>query len=257
MIAEALKPRSRPTSRARAPTIAFFPDGPGGPCHAEILARYLSSVRYSIRRLRRCSSARSEAPRPRPARAAEHFAHKLGEEVGHDLWAERDIGARVAPRGASRRPEAAILALYDYLEPAVDREPLLYLGYMLWAEYFTVLAGSEFARAVVERCDLPAEAISCVARHAELDREHTSEGLEAIDRLVEDPRMLAPMRASMRRAMAFFDQFCDELLQPAWSGWIRAPRRRLRPRRSSATGGSSRRSPTGSYARGRAPCASG
>ncbi len=220
MIAEALKLEVEAhVARTRADN-RLFRMAQEGRVTAEILARYLSSVRYSIsqtppmlQRAKRSALAHGQRE------LAEHFAHKLGEEVGHDLWAERDIEVLASHRAArfEGRPEAAILALYDYLEPAVDREPLLYLGYMLWAEYFTVLAGSEFARAVVERCDLPADAISCVARHAELDREHTSEGLEAIDRLVEDPRMLAPMRASMRRAMAFFDQFCDELLQPAWS----------------------------------------
>lgn len=191
-----------------------------GRATAEIMARYLSNVRYSIsqtppmlERAKRSALARGERA------LAEHFAHKLGEETGHDRWAEHDIEVLASHRAArfEGRPEQSILALYDYLEPAVDQDPRVYLAYMLWAEYFTVLAGSEFVTAVIERCEIPPEAITSVSHHVELDREHTSEGLEAIDRLVEDPAMLAPMRESMRRAMAFFDRFCDELLEPVWS----------------------------------------
>lgn len=220
MIADALKLEIEAhVARTRAHN-RLFRLAHEGRVTAEIMARYLSNIRYSIsqtppmlERAKRSALARGERS------LAEHFAHKLGEETGHDRWAEQDIEVLASHRAVrfEGRPTQATLGLYDYLEPAVDRDPRVYLAYMLWAEYFTVLAGSEFVKAVVERCGIPPEAMTSVSHHVDLDREHTSEGLEAIDRLVEEPSMLAPMRDSMRRAMAFFDRFCDELLEPVWS----------------------------------------
>jgi hypothetical protein len=183
-----------------------------------VLARYLASVRYSIAQTpRMLTRARRSASAHGQGELARHFANKLADEAGHDRWADADVEVLAAHRAVryAGRPEAAVVELYAFLEETVDREPALYLAYVLWAAYFTVLAGADFARAIVERCGMPAEAITSVSRHAELDREHTIDGLDAIDRLVQDPARLAPMRATMRTSMALFDRMCDEILDDA------------------------------------------
>ena len=50
-----------------------------------------------------------------------------------------------------------------------------------------------------------------IAKHAELDKDHAREGLEAIDALVQDPARLPAMRRVLLASIARFDQFCEEV----------------------------------------------
>ncbi|HTJ85223.1 MAG TPA: hypothetical protein VL400_26080 [Polyangiaceae bacterium] len=184
---------------------------------ADVVARYLVSLRHLVgNTVPTLVHAERAAKAAGDVALASHFALKRREEAGHDRWADHDIEVLAKQLGERfiGGPARAIRDLLADNLDAIDAEPRTYLAYMLWAEYFTVLAGGPFAKYVVERCGIPSEAMTCLARHAELDADHATEGMDVIDRLVTDPGLLRPLRASMRRAMNHFDRFCDELLEP-------------------------------------------
>jgi hypothetical protein len=138
----------------------------------------------------------------------------LGEEHGHDAWAESDLRAMGTHFGAvvvaERAPCRAILALVQDLERAIASAPSSYLAYILFAEYITVLMGPVWVNALREHCGVPAEALSVVSRHADLDREHVAECVSEFDALLatsEAERTFETLRLSMRH----FESFCDEL----------------------------------------------
>lgn len=194
---------------------AFLLAAEGRLDHAAV-ARYLVSLEYSVRSTpRMLALAKQRALLQGDLELAKHYTRKDEEEAGHHVWAANDIHVLKQTKGADHLggPATAILELIAYLESAIQKDPYHYLAYMLFAEYFTVLVGGAFLQNLVERCGVPANALTCVAKHVELDAEHTEDGIEAIDRLVVDPRQLEPMRQVVRTTMQFFDRFSDEILQ--------------------------------------------
>jgi hypothetical protein len=144
---------------------------------------------------------------------AKHYDHKLGEEIGHEVWAEHDIERLSAdaapPRSADLVP--AVHELLAFIAAIIEEDPSLYLSYALFAEGLTVIVGPEWLQLLEERCGIPRSSMTVVANHAEQDREHVDEALDQIDDLVGDPRKLPRMRAVLLESMARFDRFCDEI----------------------------------------------
>lgn len=179
------------------------------------LARYLASVHYLVThtpihllRARAEAKARGDVP------LSEHFAHKLGEEVGHDVWAERDFERMRAAsaHAATLEPCPAMRRMVDFIAQVIDDEPRYYLAYILFSEYLIVLLGPTWLHLLEERCGIARTSMTVVANHAELDREHTEESLDVIDELVSDPHDITPMRRVMQRSIECFDRFCVEVL---------------------------------------------
>jgi hypothetical protein len=146
---------------------------------------------------------------------AKHYEHKLGEEVGHDVWAEQDI-ERISAKVTERSKVAVVASMRDlisFLASIIDEDPALYLSYILFVEQLTVILGPEWLQLLEERCGIPRSAMTVVGNHAELDREHVEEALDSIDDLVGDPRKLPRMRAVLLESMAHFDRYCAEITE--------------------------------------------
>lgn len=177
------------------------------------LTRYLASVHYLVTHTpihlaiaRRSALARGDAP------LAEHFAHKMGEESGHDAWAERDFERMRLATAAQLAPCDAMRSMVDFIAATIADQPRYYLSYILFAEYLIVLLGPTWLGLLEERCGIDRSSMTVIGNHAELDREHTDEALDLIDDLVPDPRDLAPMRAVMQRSIEHFERFCIAVL---------------------------------------------
>lgn len=181
----------------------------------EVASRYLVNVRHLIRHTSpHLERARARAFALGDRALAEHFGHKLAEEHDHDRWADEDLqrlGARFGTSGCAD-VVPALADLLRFLEATIDRDPFLYLAYMLFAEYVVAARGGEWLQVVQEVCGIPVGAMSVIAKHAELDRAHTDEGFETIDALVREPSMLGPMRATLLASREFFHRFCEELV---------------------------------------------
>lgn len=183
-----------------------------------IVGRYLASLRFLLEQTQaHLGRARDRARDLESVALARYFEQKLEEERGHDHWAAQDLrvlmdGGRI---GGAFAPVPAILELAHFIESTIDDDPRDYLAYVLWAEYFTVLVGGVFVNELVGRCGIDGNALTCLARHVELDADHADEGLDAIDRLIDDPARLRKMLAVVQLAGALFDRACDQMLEPA------------------------------------------
>lgn len=176
-----------------------------------MVVRYVASLRYMLAltpsHLRRATRRARELGNETLAR---HFEHKLGEEIGHDKWAENDLTSLEAERAARAGTTAAILDLARFVESTIDDNPERYLGYIAFVEYITVMGAGEWLRLLEVHCGIPRAAMTAVGNHVELDREHAEEGFALIDDLVVDPRMLPIMRETVARSMELFDAHCNE-----------------------------------------------
>jgi len=193
----------------------FLQSAASGTLQMESLARYLASLRFMLsltpQYLRHSRHIAEE--RGAPGLAA-YFTHKLQEEVGHDAWAEADIEclARQFRLDRAPSPVPSILALAQYLHNLIDDDPRLYVAYILWAEFFTVLLGGELVDHLVHRCGVSVNALSAVWKHVELDADHADHGFAEIENLVADPDLLPAVQATMRHFTGLFDQACAEML---------------------------------------------
>lgn len=187
----------------------------------EVASRYLVNVRHLIQHtplhLER-ATARALARGDREL--ADHLSHKLAEERGHEAWAERDL-ERLAREFGIQHPPGIVPALAEllgYLEEIIERDPALYLAYMLFIEYVTAAGAGKWLSVVQARCGIPEDSMTVIAKHVELDGAHSSEGFEAIDALVTRPAMLGPMRAVLLASRQFFDRFCREIVSGTRTG---------------------------------------
>ncbi len=190
-----------------------------GQAPAAAVERYLASLRYLLAGSSPCLiRAAARARDLGQHHLAEHLRQKEIEERGHDTWAAEDLQVLRARFGTQSddHPVPAMIELMRHIEEIIDRDPALYLAYILWAEYFTVLVGGELVENLVGRCGVPANAMTCVAKHVELDQDHAAEGVEVIDALIGNPRKLPELREVLWKAMALFDRACEEMMaEPA------------------------------------------
>jgi hypothetical protein len=182
------------------------------PQHVELYVRgILFLIRGTMDVLRR---AERRALAAGDRELAEHYRHKIHEEQGHDRWAERDL-EHLPSSGAEygrNHSTTALGELLAYLNGVVDQDPYLFLSYILWAEYSTVLLGPDWLQAIESKCGVPQSQITVVANHVELDREHTAEGVREIDALVTSQDKEVPMLEVLRRSICHFEKFTNEIL---------------------------------------------
>jgi len=146
-------------------------------------------------------------------RLAAHYEQKRADEFGHDVWAERDI-ERVSTISMTPSNTDIVPAMHEllgFLARTIDEDPTLYLSYVLFAEYLTVLLGPAWLKLLDERCGIPCSSVTVVGNHVDLDREHVQEALDEIDDLVADPSKLPRMRKVLLDSIAYFERFCAEV----------------------------------------------
>jgi len=223
MIANALRVEiERYAARMKSSNPLFW-KAADGTFTSEYLVSYLTNVRHLVWHAQRfLDRGRARALVVGDLQLAEYYRNKLGEELGHETWADRDI-QRVT--GASRAPvnPDILLSAQDmvrFLGAVIDEDPALFLSYMLFAEYLIVLLGPEWLQMLEERCGIPRSSMTIIGNHIELDREHVEEALDQIDALVGDPRKLPRMRAVLLDVLAYFDRFCAEVTEERRETWI-------------------------------------
>jgi RimJ/RimL family protein N-acetyltransferase len=183
------------------------------------LALYLESLRYLFlqgQALLGLGALRCEELDD-PALAA-YFRGKLREESGHDRWAEQDLlGLPVESRGDSM-PARGALELAALQRRALDRHPLGFAVYILWAEYFTALVGDRWLEAFA-RSGFQPGSVTALSKHVEADRVHAALGFAEVERLWRGQPAADALTAIVAEAASTFERFCDEICRAA------APRR--------------------------------
>lgn len=194
---------------------ALFMGAAEGRLTADKVGYYLSNLRLLLQHTPvHLERARLRAVALGDHDLAEHFATKWAEEQGHDRWAENDLQhlereQQVVPSGEYA---SGLLGLLQFLQQTIDRDPATYLAHILFAEYLIASKGPEWLALIEERCGISVGMMTAVSNHVELDKEHTHEGLEAIDRLVNDPAKLDAMRAVLARVIECFDEFSNQVM---------------------------------------------
>lgn len=184
-----------------------------GTLTGDMLARYLASLHYLISHTPiHLTRARERARAAGDEALAAHMQHKFDEEIGHHVWAERDLEELARTGKSTSRGEAmpSAVLLARAVEAAIDEDPCLYLAYIAFVEYVTVMVGPEWMELLHERCGIPRTSVTVIDNHVDLDREHAEEGFAVMDDLVGDPKMLPKMREAMRGFTELFDAYCAE-----------------------------------------------
>jgi hypothetical protein len=177
------------------------------------VSTYLFNIRYLLHHTPPyLDLARKESEARGWPALASYYASKAAEEQGHEAWAERDLAsvAHMHDVMLPSRPTPAMADLVGYLRGVITTEPQRYVAYILFAEYFTVLAGPAWLKALDERCGIPPSSLTAIGHHIELDRDHVSEGLSQIDALIA-PRELPGLTETLVLSMSYFERFFDEL----------------------------------------------
>lgn len=181
-----------------------------------MVTQYVSGLHYLLTHAPvQLAKARERARALGNEPLAEFFQLKVTEEVGHDAWAENDLRQLHAkPPSRAEVPEE-IKRIVQFVDALIAEDPQLYLAYIAFTEYFTVLKGPEWLALLEERCGIPQTAMTAIGKHVELDRDHAEEGFAAMDDVITDPRMLVRMRDALARTATHFDAFCAEIAAPA------------------------------------------
>jgi pyrroloquinoline quinone (PQQ) biosynthesis protein C len=189
-------------------------DARAGRVTPAVVGRYLASIHYLLTQTPiHLALAQARALEHGRAGLVRYYEQKLLEEQGHHHWAEADQSrlAELFGEAAVQEPAPTMIALVRNTRAIIERDPVLYLAYILFAEYFMVVMGPEWLRALDEHCGIPASAMTAVSHHVELDKHHVAEGCREMDALIEDDRLHEPMRQALRDTMRHFSAFCDDL----------------------------------------------
>jgi hypothetical protein len=224
MIANALRldvERYAALVRSHNPLFTCAAAGTLTPAH---VASYLENLRYVlVRTQRNIAVARDRARELGLDALAAHYQRRLGEEAGHDAWAEDDLRTLEGKHGPAQslRVLDSTVELVEYVGRRVAEDPVLCLAYMLLMEHLTVIVGPDWLRALEERCGVEQRSMTVIGKHIELDRDHVDHALQEIDELVTDPGMLAPMREMLQESIARFEAFCREVTRDVSGGEAR------------------------------------
>jgi pyrroloquinoline quinone (PQQ) biosynthesis protein C len=174
---------------------------------------YITSVTWMIHRTPGyLARARDRARELGDQPLAEYFEKKRQEETGHGEWGDADVASfsRMAVASADG-PVPAMTEIARFVEEITGSDPALYLTYIAFTEYVTVIVGPSLLSNIEERCDVPRSSMTVVDNHIELDRDHAEEAFGIIDDLVGDPRRLRPLRDALATVFALFERFVLEV----------------------------------------------
>jgi pyrroloquinoline quinone (PQQ) biosynthesis protein C len=214
MIADALRADIETFAKTKCRENLLFRMAEEGNVDAVCIRAYLTNLHYLLRHTPICLvRARKRALALGDQKLADHFKHKLVEEAGHFRWAEDDLASLPAALEASPGVLRSMERHVAFVVDAIDENPSLFLAYILFGEYFTVVIGPEWLRLLEERCGIPRTSMTVIDKHIEIDQGHVEEALDNIDDLVGEPRMMPRMREVLRDSMDNFYAFCTELAE--------------------------------------------
>lgn len=203
--AERLRRSNRLLQRARS-----------GELTSRAVQTFLWNIRYVLTQTPdNLKLAESSARARGYAELADFYRQKLGEEAGHDVWAEQDLLSLDPTLDLTREvtPLAPLSELMAFLRAAVRREPRHFLVYVLFTEYVTVLLGPEWVATLAANCGIPASSMTSIGRHAELDQHHVQDDLQVMRTLLQNDVDEADLFAGLHQFMSYLERFYDEVAE--------------------------------------------
>lgn len=180
-----------------------------------MVARYVGGLHFMLCHSAACLvRAKERSEELGNERLAEFFRQRLIDEVGHEVWAENDLHKLQAKPFPREDVLDAAKAIVSMNEGFIETNPALWLAYIAFCEYFTVIKAPEWLLLLEERCGIPRAAMTAVKNHAELDRDHAEEVFDIMDEVITDPKMLSVMRDALRQSISKFEAYCAEAAVP-------------------------------------------
>lgn len=138
------------------------------------------------------------------------FEEKIGEETGHDRWALNDLrrSGKLQDDVDLSRVAPATHRILAYSVDLIERDPELFLAYMFYHEYATVIGGPELLADLEMHCGIPRDRVSAIAFHVDLDKHHVDEDLAEIEKVVErSPGKASQLLEVLDRTAQLADEF--------------------------------------------------
>jgi hypothetical protein len=146
-----------------------------------------------------------------------YFEEKRREEVGHDQWGIDDVAA-LKKRFPITQDQIGILPEMQVLvasnQAMILSDPFQYFIYVLFAEYFTVLAGPACAQAIEKNNRIPPGMMTIISKHAELDKLHIAEWAKDAEKVGLNPDHCAAYRKVLDGIMNRYSVYCEALKAP-------------------------------------------
>jgi hypothetical protein len=140
---------------------------------------------------------------------SEFLASKIKEEIGHENWPKQDLNHYFSDAANERYVTPATQSVLDYIRSLVKSDPRLYLSYMAFVEYFTVLAAPEFVDNLDKKCGISRLGMTAITNHQISDQDHIQEDLRVISGFVNEveiqDQMLAVVNESGRLVEGLFN----------------------------------------------------
>jgi hypothetical protein len=182
-----------------------------GRLSSRAMALYLESLRYLFENTQRnlaLAAARCDTL-GRPA-LAEYLSRKAKEEVGHDRWAVSDLARLPAAATSGIQPARAVIALVELQVELIESDPLCFVAYLQWAEYFSVYVGDRWLDALA-MSGYQRTQVTAIHNHLETDRHHAAAGFRELDALARDFPQPERLIDAVERAGRVFDWLLDEI----------------------------------------------
>ena len=195
---------------------SFFKGIIGERMDPSILSTFVSNTEYIVGLTPvHLDIARKEANESGDQALADYFALKIAEESGHDKWAQEDI-KKLELKGASQANLQHLESMKEiarYNEALIKKDPYQYLVYILFTEYFTVIAADECFSGLGTHSNISKDDLTVISKHAELDKEHVGEFRETFSSL---PQNRMPSEESLRKTLhdifKLYQSFWTELM---------------------------------------------
>ena len=147
-----------------------------------------------------------------------YYEKKIPEEQGHDQWAIDGLSKLNENQGLSlfKNILPTMKKLVEYNQKMIQKDPLSYLSYIFFSEYFTVLGAEEWLNDLEIKCGIPKSMMSIIGNHATLDKDHIQEDLKILKKITENNPSTAQAHTKsliheLETSMLNFEHFCTEV----------------------------------------------
>ena len=142
------------------------------------------------------------------------FSEKISEEVGHDKWGEQDVASL---KGEFQEVDLDAInsgtqKMLAYHKDIIDRDCRLYVLYIMFAEYFTVIKGEELIGNLEKKCNIARDCASVITKHSDLDREHIIDDLKVLNHEEFSSFSDDEIEKILRNTFCFYEEMVNQCL---------------------------------------------
>ena len=136
---------------------------------------------------------------------------KKREEEGHDQWARNDLQhSDLKTDETHYRLKPSLSRIFEFVKELITEDPRLFLSYMCFVEYFTVLVAPSFLDNLENKCGISRAAMTSITNHEELDKDHALEDFNVINNFCNDRIIEKRFFEALTESIKLVDSFLSE-----------------------------------------------